>query len=71
MKAEDRTFLDSIKGKVSDGAYDFMFAFYSLSPTKQAFLMPYIEQIAKGADVDETITKAENDLHKLRMCKTA
>ena len=68
MKAEDRIFLDSIKGKVSAGAYDLMCAFYRLSPSQQAFVMPYVNQIADGANPDETIAKAKDDLHKLRMC---
>ncbi|MBQ9662937.1 MAG: hypothetical protein IJV40_07310 [Oscillospiraceae bacterium] len=71
MLAEDRAFLDSIKGKVSDGVYELMEAFYSLSQKNQAFMMPYVKQIADGANPNEIIAKAKNDIQQRRMCKTA
>lgn len=69
MKTAEKKFLDLIKGEVSPKAFDLMIAFYALSETQQAFLMPFVKQIAEGANPGETIARAENEWHKLRMCK--
>lgn len=72
MKAEDRVFLDSIKGKVNSCVYDLLNAYYSLSPKAQAFLSPYIEEMNRdNANIDEIIERATADWLKVKTKKGA
>lgn len=67
IAAENRAFLDSIKGKVSPGAYDLICAYYALSPKAKAFVDPYIEEMTQdGADIDEIIERAKADWLRLK-----